>query len=335
MKPLLLTGPLLAGLCLTLAGCGSVPTIDARVAGSEAVRASALPSVLALQQKQWHHGAADCQSNSDAAIEVFRYDQSSYILRQNKCLSFEAPFIYVLFGDKKVLIVDTGATQSAADFPLYDTVQRLADQQSTGDGKSSRQWLVIHSHSHSDHYSGDAQFEGKANVTLVAPNQAAMRPFFGFEQWPLDEATIDLGGRKITVIGTPGHQEEAISVYDSQTRWLLTGDTFYPGYLMVKHWQDYQKSIARLLAFSNRHEVSAILGAHIEMTRQPGEYYPIGSTYQPSEAPLVLLPEHLRALDAQLGKLDAPTKIIFNEFIVAPMNALQKSLSNAARWATQ
>ncbi len=68
-----------------------------------------------LRDKKWIHGSADCKTSEDPAIEVFRYDQSSYILRQNKCLSFEAPFIYVLVGDEKVLVLDTGATKNALD----------------------------------------------------------------------------------------------------------------------------------------------------------------------------------------------------------------------------
>jgi hypothetical protein len=54
-----------------------------------------------LKQKKWNHGSVDCKYNTDPAIEVHQYDQSSYVLRQNKCVTYEAPFIYVLFGEKK------------------------------------------------------------------------------------------------------------------------------------------------------------------------------------------------------------------------------------------
>jgi hydroxyacylglutathione hydrolase len=238
-------------------------------------------------------------------------------------------------GKDKVLVLDTGATESESDFPLYDTVRGLVDEQYHQDGKTDRQWLVIHSHSHNDHYTGDSQFEGKPNVTVVKPNNQAMLQFFGFNEWPNDEVSVELGRRKLTIIATPGHQEEAISIYDSHTKWLLTGDTFYPGYVYVKDWNDYKKSIARLVSFTNTHEVSAILGAHIEMTNQAGEYYTIGTIYQPNEAPLVLMPESLAALHSELKKSEKPKKIILNEFIVAPMNTLQKVVSNIARWIFQ
>ena len=98
-------------------------------ADTEGVRTGLSPKSVAstatLRDKKWIHGSADCKSNKDPAIEVFQYDPSSYILRQNKCLSYEAPFIYVLLGDDRVFVLDTGATESALDFPLYETVRSL------------------------------------------------------------------------------------------------------------------------------------------------------------------------------------------------------------------
>jgi glyoxylase-like metal-dependent hydrolase (beta-lactamase superfamily II) len=293
------------------------------------------PPISPLQQKVWSHGAVDCSSNVDPAIEIYQYDQSSYILRQNKCLNFEAPFIYLLIGDDKVLVLDTGATESAADFPLYKTIRALVNQHSEQSVKNDKELLVIHSHSHSDHHAGDAQFKGQANVTLIEPNRQAISEFFAFGQSPDGEVNIELGGRKLSIIATPGHQEDAIAVYDPQTQWLLTGDTFYPGYVYVKNWNNYKNSITRLVSFSRTHEVSAVLGAHIEMTDQAGKYYPIGTIYQPNEASLVLSPDDLVALDLQLKKAQQPQEIIMNKFIVAPMSGLQKTISSIASWFLQ
>ncbi|WNC72331.1 MBL fold metallo-hydrolase [Thalassotalea psychrophila] len=320
---------LLSGLILILTGCSSINTVDARVTSNDQYKAIN----SSLFDNKWIHGGSDCKTNTDPAIEVFRYGQASYILRQNKCLNFEAPFIYVLFGDDKVVVLDTGATENAQEFPLYKTIKSLIEEQSTIDGKSNRELLVIHSHSHSDHYSGDAQFEDHPNTTLVEPHSDAVTKFFIFNE--NSEFTLELGGRELTIIATPGHQEEAISVYDSQTKWLLTGDTFYPGYVYVKNWHAYKNSIAKLASFSKANEVSAVLGAHIEMTNTAGEYYPIGTTYQPNEASLVLMAEDLAALNIQLQQSKEENKIIFTKFIVAPMNAFQKTLSNIARWFTQ
>lgn len=324
---------LAAGLVLMSISFSLAETDRARA--SPKMQSVPVNAVTKLNDKKWSHGSPDCDSNRDPAIEVFRYDQSSYILRQNKCQSFEAPFIYVLIGQEKVLILDTGAPESAETFPLYETVQKLLEQQSGEVNKPPKELMVIHSHSHRDHYSGDSQFAGKPNVTIVEPNYASIIQSLQFESWPDGMPSIQLGGRDIIIIATPGHQEEAISVYDPQTHWLLTGDTLYPGYIYIKDWSAYKSSIARLVAFSETHKIGAILGGHIEMTREPGEYYPIGTTYQPNEAPLALSLNNLLSLNAALHRTDKEQEIDESEFIVAPMNGFQKALSNIARWITQ
>ena len=305
---------------------------DSSRASPKTQSASAL---LRLQDMNWNHGSPECTSNTDPAIEVFRYDQSSYILRQNKCQSFEAPFIYVLVGQEKALVVDTGAPETTENFPLYETVQKLLEEQSAEANDNLKEIVVVHSHSHRDHYSGDSQFVGKPHVSSVEPNYESVIHFFQFENWPDGMASMQLGDREIIIIATPGHQEEAISVYDSQTQWLLTGDTFYPGYIYIKDWSEYKRSIARLVSFSETHEISALLGGHIEMTKEPGQYYPIGTIYQPNEAPLTLSLENLSSLHIALEKADKPQQINESEFIVAPMNTFQKTLSNIVRWFSQ
>ncbi len=200
-----------------------------------------------LSDKVWNRGAADCSSNQDPAIEVFQLDPDTYVLRQNKCVHFEAPFIYVLFGDHTVFVQDTGATADAAQFPLYDTVQNLIAQRTRRPGAEPLRLLVTHSHSHGDHTAGDPQFKGKPGVTLVEPDADAVREHFNFAKWPAGSATIDLGARQLVVLPAPGHQDESIAVYDAKTGWLLTGDTVYPGMLYIRDWNTYRSSIHRLV----------------------------------------------------------------------------------------
>ena len=279
----------------------------------------------------WIHGSADCTTNSDPAIEVFAFDESTYVLRQNKCLSYEAPFMFVIVGADRVLVLDTGAVDDPSKSDLYSVVGDILG----ADKIANTELLVLHTHSHGDHCAGDAQFRGKPNVTLVEPKHAAMTKFFGFSQWPDGEASVDLGDRTLQVIPTPGHQEESITIYDPQTRWLLTGDTVYPGYIYVKHWDAYRDSIARLARFTESREVTAIVGSHIEMTRSPGKHYAIGTTFQPDEAQLDLGVDHLELLNRRIQAADDEEELVFDDLIVARMNFLQRTISNIARWLTQ
>ncbi len=290
-----------------------------------ALTASQSAASAELAEKQWNHGAQDCTTATEPAIEVYRYSESTFILRQSKCLSYEAPFMYLLLGDERALLLDSGATEEAADFPLYATVAGLIGE---------RELILAHSHGHGDHRNGDAQFHDKPGVSVVSTDRKAVMAYFSFVDWPNQSAQIDLGDRLLTVIPAPGHQEESIAVYDPQTEWLLTGDTVYPGYIYVKNWDAYRDSIDRLVAFSKENAISALLGGHIEMTKRPGEGYPIGTSYQPEEAPLPMDVATLHRLHSALQE-QAPREISLGTLVVRPMNPVQKSLSNIVRWFSQ
>lgn len=45
------------------------------------------------------------------------YSEHTVILRQNKSVHFEAPFLFLLFGNERALLLDTGATADPAHFP--------------------------------------------------------------------------------------------------------------------------------------------------------------------------------------------------------------------------
>ncbi len=280
-----------------------------------------------LRDKVWIHGAKDCDTNRDPPLEAFRYDADTYILRQSKCSNWEAPFMYVLFGQHTVFVQDTGATKEAAQFPVYETIRKLIQER----GNQQLKLLVIHSHSHGDHHAGDAHFRGKPGVTLVEPNNEAVREFFGFTDWPQGAATIDLGGRVLTVLPAPGHQTESLVVFDSRTGWLLTGDSVLPGRLYVWDWPAYKASVRRMVEFTRTNPVTAVLGTHIEMSRS-GELFPAGAEYQPNEASLVLTPEDLVQLDRLLQKAgDDPGEIATKRFVVSPVGMIQRAISAIMR----
>jgi hydroxyacylglutathione hydrolase len=297
----------------------------AALAALAALAAPAYAAATGLAEKVWIHGSADCAANRDPPIEVFAFDAATYVLRQNKCVHYEAPFIYVFFGAHTAFVQDTGATAEADRFPLYSVILELIAERQRSTA-SPLGMLVTHSHSHTDHTAADAQFRGQAGVTLVEPAAQAVKDRFGFTQWPEGEATVDLGGRTLTVVPIPGHQDESIAVYDSATKWLLTGDTVYPGRLYVKDWAAYKASVGRLVEFANSHEISAVMGTHIEMSRA-GKQFPAGSTFQPGEAALPLSPLDLVLLHERLAAAgDKPQEIAMERFVVTPLGMLQRVL---------
>ena len=271
-----------------------------------------------LDNTSWIHGAADCSNNKDPMIQVVQLNPTTWILRQNKCINYEAPFMYLFLGRKKALLMDTGATEDDKQFPLYETVSKLIEQWEK-EKNSQVELVVAHTHSHRDHTAADTQFRNKPRATVVGLKIADVKTFFNFQNWPQENSQLDLGGRVIEFIPIPGHQITSIAAYDNETRILLTGDSFYPGRLYIDDWKAFKLSTQRLCDFVSHHQVSYILGNHIEMTTTAGKDYPTGTTFQPYEHILPLKATDLVELNIALKKLDDnPKRETHNNFIIYP-----------------
>ncbi|PWL39895.1 MBL fold metallo-hydrolase [Flagellimonas aquimarina] len=273
-----------------------------------------------LNEQNWIHGSEDCDENIDPSIQVVQYDQNTWILRQNKCLNFEAPFMFLFLGEDKALLMDTGATKEEEDFPLQATVDQIVSNWEKQQNKSI-ELIVAHTHKHGDHYAADGQFQGKPKTTLVGLEKNDVIDFFMFANWPNDIVEFELGNRALKVIPIPGHQEASISVYDPSSKLLLTGDTFYPGRLYMKenNWSLFKESINRLVDFSKNNEIAYILGNHVEMSSKKGVSYPMGTTYQPEEHGLPLTKKDLLNLHSALIELgDNPTRGVYDNFVIYP-----------------
>lgn len=272
-----------------------------------------------INKQKWIHGSDDCKKNTDELIQVVQYDQNTWILRQNKCTNYEAPFMFLFLGQDKALLMDTGATEKEESFPLYKTVNSIIDNWQKQQNKEI-ELVVAHTHKHGDHYAADTQFKGQPNTTLVGIQKTDVIDFFKFINWPNDIVNFELGNRTLKLIPIPGHQESSIAIYDTSSKVLLSGDTFYPGRLYVDDWPSFKLSINRLVEFSNNHEIKYILGNHIEMSTTDGVDYPMGSTYHPEEQKLPLTVEDLQALQFSLNNLgDKPTRQVHKNFIIYPI----------------
>ncbi|HEX8917092.1 MAG TPA: MBL fold metallo-hydrolase, partial [Chloroflexota bacterium] len=152
---------------------------------------------------------------------------------------------------------------------------------------------VLNSHTHNDHVGGNWQFDsiysmdtdfsrvnargssadaraeiasGEICGSLPAsfdPKAYATRP------WKITAYVhagdkIDLGGRTLEVIGTPGHTPDSIALIDRANRLLFTGDTYYPSTIWIYRPETdldaYQASLQKLVSLAP--QVRLVLGAH-------------------------------------------------------------------------
>ena len=102
--------------------------------------------------------------------------------------------------------------------------------------------------------------------------------------------------------------------------------------VFVRNWNEFRSSIARLVKFSKARRISAVLGAHIEMSSS-GELFEAGSTFQPNEAKLAFTSQDLSRLDQVLRDAgNEPKEIVTAKFVVVPIGAFWRMLGDVVGW---
>lgn len=260
-------------------------------------------------------------SPNEPEMQVQAINADTYVIRQSVRTNFEAPFLYLLFGKDRALLIDTGA----GGLKVRPTIDKLMAAQQAKRGSSLPiPLLVAHSHSHGDHHVGDDEFLKRPDTKVVGLRPADVASAFRIAHWPQGIGHYDLGGRMLDIIPTPGHEPAHIMVYDPHTRLLFSGDMLYPGrlYVPVDRFGDFRASADRLAAFARTHPIRALLGAHIEMTQTPGQDYAMEAPTHPAERALPLPPSSIAELQqATRAAGDHPKIDRHADFIVYPRPA--------------
>ena len=193
---------------------------------------------------------------------------------------------YLIVGNKQALLFDTGTG--------------IGDIRKVTSKLTSRPVVVLNSHTHNDHVGGNWEFtfvygmdteftrtnaKGSRDDAQaeIAPDQLCGDLPKGFnpktyatKPWKISRAILDgfkinLGGRTLEVVSTPGHTPDAIALLDRGNGLLFTGDTYYPGPIWLFRPETdldaYVDSVKRLAALSP--ELKLVLGAHNIPVAQP------------------------------------------------------------------
>jgi len=262
--------------------------------------------------KSWRTGGPTCDDAPE--WEIHAYNPDLYILRENGCVNYEKPFLYIFFGSEKALLIDTGAGETH----VASAVSSVLDEWAKRNHRAPPPLMVGHSHSHDDHIAGDAQFRARANTSVVALTVEATMQTFGISHWPDGLGKIDLGGRVIDVFPIPGHDVLSLAYYDRQTGILDAGDSLYPGRLYVADFPAFVASTERMVRFTEGKIVTHIVGCHIEQSRTPYLDYKVGTKYQPDEHSLDMGRGELLELSGALAHMKTPARMAFRDFTIWP-----------------
>ncbi|MCC3859633.1 MBL fold metallo-hydrolase [Pseudemcibacter aquimaris] len=223
----------------------------------------------------------------DNWFEVYKLTDNTYAIYEP--YQWQEAISYLLIGGEKALLVDT--------------LQGISDLKAVVDQLTSLPVIVINTHTHYDHTSGNHQFEtiygldnpytaenAKGHKNSEIGSSMTMNTIwknlpdgfnisnyeskpFEIDHFVADGEIIDLGGREIEIAYIPGHSPDSIILVDKQNRMMLTGDSFYPApiyvYSETSSFEDY--FMASQIMFGYQNDVDYLLPGHNE-TMQPASY---------------------------------------------------------------
>ena len=221
-----------------------------------------------LPRPEW--GAYPKVPQSEDWFEVYRIDDDIFAIYEPG--QFEEVISFLIVGEDFALMFDTGLG--------IGNIRRVVDQ------LTDKDIVVLNSHTHYDHIGGNHLFDTIYGTSLDYTKQRSLgsppEAVAGFlrEGWvwkPLPEdfvadefrsrpfeidryvsegERIDIGGRGLEILFTPGHAPDSICLLDRENRQLFTGDTFYlaPLYthLPGSSFDDYRESAARLAGLADQ-----------------------------------------------------------------------------------
>ena len=182
---------------------------------------------------------------------------------------FQQNFNYLIVGDDRAILFDAGT----GGRDIREVVKSLTNLPLT----------FVPSHLHYDHIGNNIDFEQVALISLphlkdrtlegrlplkrfehLGEGEGYPTPTLEVDEWLTANTKIDLGGRSLWVLYTPGHTQDSISLYDAEGGYLFSGDFLYPGelygFLPNSNLGDYLQGARTIRQVTNSN--LRVFGAH-------------------------------------------------------------------------
>lgn len=237
-----------------------------------------LPIVLVFILSIAHADPSGSKSASGAApadwFHIIQLDESTYAISEPRYIQKNVS--YLLVGRRSALLFDTGP----GVYSIHEVVDKL----------THLPVLVLPSHLHFDHVGRIEEFSSIALVSTPdlrrqaadgilseSPEQYLLlgKHEFRVSRWLSAGETLDLGERQITILSTPGHTPDSVSVLDSDRHRIFTGDLLnrlgtladVPG----SDIREMAKSAAKVARFAST-TASTVYEAHSEQPITANEF---------------------------------------------------------------
>ncbi len=289
------------GACSEQADQSSHRTEDAVVADNEQVQNRGADKDNwwgSLPRAEW--GEYEKVDQSEDWFEVYRIDDEIFAIYEPG--QFEEVISFLIVGDEFALMFDTGLG--------IGNIRRVVDQ------LTDMNVVVLNSHTHYDHIGGNHLFDTIYGTTLEYTRTRSMgsppsatagflrdgwvwKPLpedfvaenyqshaFEIDKHVAEGDRIDIGGRVLEILFTPGHAPDSICLLDRENRLLFTGDTFYlaPLYTHLEgsSFEDYSRTAARLAGLAN--QIDSAITSHNVPVVDAGYMTALGQAFADIEA---------------------------------------------------
>lgn len=159
--------------------------------------------------------------------------------------------IYIIEGEERAIVIDAGV-----DIKDYDKIVA---------GITSKPVTLVATHVHPDHTGASINYfkEIYINAGDMVNVPGIMPDYKGEIKYLTDGEVIDLGGREIEVIFTPGHTPGSTTFMDRKAGYGFSGDSFGSGNLLLTtNFSTLLLTAGRTLEYMKKYNIEKLYPGH-------------------------------------------------------------------------
>ena len=183
----------------------------------------------------------------DSEIVFRQIDEHTWIGNGHRCYNES---LYLVEGNDQAVLIDAGTY-----VPNLDKIVAKITQKPV---------TLLLTHGHGDHVGGAGSFPevylNEADRQMFSMN---LRRYDGEIKYLTEGQIIDLGGRKLEVVFTPGHTQGSVTFFDKANHYGFSGDAFGSTNLLVfTYLSNVVASAAKIEKYIKENDIKFLFPGH-------------------------------------------------------------------------